>query len=265
MRKYAACIAVTFKNTQVYRMDLLFKILGSFLLVVAMRETWVAIYGSGAGMSANTGVSLQEMATYAMLSSMLVLLFGQSTLYEIADRVSTGDVVFELQKPWNYQFFYLCKEIGVSLSTLLYNVVPLFTASFLLFRMKLPTLGNFPPFLMSLLFAVAIGFTLNFLIAMLAFSFTEIWGFWFMKNTVIQLCSGSFIPLWLFPEKMQAVLQWLPFQGIYSIPLSIWIGKVSGAEAWGAVGFQAVWTIFLLAAGQSVLATLNRRLVTTGG
>jgi ABC-2 type transport system permease protein len=103
------------------------------------------------------------------------------------------------------------------------------------------------------------------MLGLLAFIFTQIWGFQFVLQTVVQFCSGSFIPLWLFPEGMLRAIQWLPFRGMFHIPLSIFIGKLTGTELLNGLLFQLVWAALLLTLAHFSLKYMERLLITTGG
>lgn len=65
-----------------------------------------------------------------------------------------------------------------------------------------------------------------------------------MKEVIVLLLSGASIPLAFFPEKLAAVVQKLPFQAIYNIPLTILIGKsFSMGDYFKMLGIQGFWVI----------------------
>ena len=66
-----------------------------------------------------------------------------------------------------------------------------------------------------------------------------------LKICIIRMLSGSIIPLWFFPEWLRNILAFLPFQYIYQLPLSIYIGKLTEQETIFQIGVQLVWLLIL--------------------
>ncbi|MFD0871794.1 ABC-type uncharacterized transport system, permease component [Chlamydia abortus] len=265
MSKYAWYALTTFKNTRVYKMDVLFRVIGSVLMVIALREIWLVIYGEGDGLEQSTGVSARSMASYAMISVIMGRLLSFGTVWEVSDRVRTGNIVFDLQKPWSFQWMHLSKAAGLFLFSLCFVVIPLALAIFVFYPVEWPGGWHAVAFVPSVILAFLLAYAIDFIVGLFAFIFTEIWGFDFIKDTVIQLCSGSFVPLWFFPDLLAQVLRWLPFQGIYSIPLSLFIGRTPVHQIVPDLLFQAAWAFILFIIGYAGMKTAHRMLLTTGG
>ncbi|AJY75057.1 ABC transporter permease [Paenibacillus beijingensis] len=265
MRKYAAYTVTTLKNTQVYKFDLLLRVINSFILVIAFREVWKAIYANGDGLAVSTGVTSQEMQTYAMLAVILFAIIPPSNAYEISDKVRDGSIVFDMQKPWDFQLMYLARAAGSFLFGILYIIIPQIIAIFLFFHIDYPTGLQAVAFVVSVLLAFLLSFLINFIVNMTAILFTEIWGIEVFKSVVTDICSGAMVPLWFFPAAVGRVLEWLPFQGIFNIPLSLFIGKIAGSAIWEQIAFQAGWCLILLLFSRLLLAWIERRLVISGG
>ena len=154
---------------------------------------------------------------------------------------------------------------GNALFVLTYVVVPLCVAAVVLFPMRFPSGWQAAAFAVSMALAFVLAFSIEFLLGLLTFLFTEVWGFMALTSTAIQLCSGVYIPLWFFPEALGKAIALLPFQGLYNIPLSIYIGKLSGDAVWGGLMFQLGWSSVLFLAGHFGLKAISRRLLTAGG
>lgn len=262
MKSYLTLIWISFKNKRVYKLNVLFRVITSVLLIVVLREIWVAIYGSGA---ADLTVSLQDMLTYSVVASVIWTLIPSDFHWEISQRVQTGDIMLDLQKPWNFQAMYFSRSLADLLFGLIYVLIPIAVASLLLFPIRVPTGAQAVWFTVSFLFGYCIAFSLTFFIGLLAFLFTEVGGFSMIKHTILDICSGAFVPLWLFPSGVIRVLELLPFQGVFSIPISIYIGKLQGVALWHSLELQLFWVVALLGLTQLSLSMFNRLLVTTGG
>ncbi|MBM7564929.1 ABC transporter permease [Paenibacillus sacheonensis] len=262
MNAYLALTWMSFKNRKVYKLNVFFRVCSSVLLIVVLREIWTAVYGSGAS---GLTVTLADMLTYSVIASIIRTLIPSDFHYDISQRVQTGDIVLDLQKPWSYLAMTFFRTLADLLFGLVYVVIPIAAASLLLFPIGVPTGAQAVWFVLSGLLGYGIAFSLTFLVGLLAFLFTEVGGFGMIKSTILEICSGAMIPLWLFPAGAAKVLELLPFQGVFSIPISIYIGKLQGAAMWHGLELQLIWAASLLALAQVLLVVFNRLLVTTGG
>jgi ABC-2 type transport system permease protein len=265
MRKYVYFGITVFKSMNVYKLDLMFKVAGAVILVTAMREIWLSMYRNMPALAADTGVDAKAMATYAIVSVIIGMLLAPGMAGEMGNKVSTGAIVADFLKPWNWMLMYLAKSAASAVFSLVFVVIPLCASISLIYPINVPDAGRMLLFTVSAAFAFLLSFCLNFCVGLLAFRFTQSWGFDVMREGLVRVCSGFLIPLWFFPDALAAILHWLPFQGIYFIPLSIYIGQKSGAELAGAIGIQAAWIAVLFLSGQAMLHRERRRLATAGG
>jgi ABC-2 type transport system permease protein len=183
----------------------------------------------------------------------------------MGNKVATGSIITDFLKPWNWLFMYLAKSAASSFFSFIFVVFPLCLAIAFIYPINVPDIGRLLIFAVSVSMAFLLSFCLNFCVGLMAFRFTQSWGFDVVKEGLVRVCSGFLVPLWLFPETVVAVLKYLPFQGIYFIPISIFIGQKSNAELAGAIGFQAVWIAALFICGQTMLLRERRRLSIAGG
>ncbi|GEM_PF-783504 len=266
MIKYVSISIIAFKHLYVYKLDILLRLITAFLTVFALKELWTVIYHSGDNVADSSGVSLVSMTTYAMASHILRAILAQDLSIEVEHRVRNGDIVFDIMKPWNYMIMQLSRVIGQSLYSTLFIVIPLLLTCSLMFPFESP---DDPLQLMTVLISVTlaffINFMINFLISLLAFLFTSVWGFEFVKWVLIEVFSGLWIPIWFFPEAASRILFMLPFQAIYHTPLSIFIGRFSELEALKHIGVQAIWLVLLAILSQSAYVFLRRQLQIAGG
>src|SRR3989338_5510291 len=110
------------------------------------------------------------------------------------------------------------------------------------------TLHASPLFFVSAVLSYLISFSISFLTGLWVFwSGGSIWGLKFSVKTINDMISGAFIPLYFFPDFFSEIFQLLPFAAAFHIPLSIYIGKISGAEVFPALGEQFFWALILSA------------------
>jgi ABC-2 type transport system permease protein len=83
--------------------------------------------------------------------------------------------------------------------------------------------------------------------------------------TSVSFFSGLLVPLPLFPDWAQPVLEWLPYAGLADQPFRIYTGDLPISELPLVVGRQLGWTLALVAFGRWLIARGMRRLVVQGG
>jgi ABC-2 type transport system permease protein len=67
-----------------------------------------------------------------------------------------------------------------------------------------------------------------------------------IKNALVGTISGSFIPVWFFPDAIRKFLEFLPFMYIYQLPIGIYIGKTDMTESIKGMAVQLLWVCILL-------------------
>jgi ABC-2 type transport system permease protein len=101
-------------------------------------------------------------------------------------------------------------------------------------------------FPISLLLAFLISFSIDYFIGLLGFYSESVWGFSTTKEIIVTVFSGALIPLQFFPEAIQRVLFWLPFQAIYHTPLMMITRPDQGWDVFLPMMFvQVFWAIAL--------------------
>ena len=74
-------------------------------------------------------------------------------------------------------------------------------------------------FPVSLILAFIVSFSIDYFVGLLGFYSESVWGLSITKEIIVSALSGALIPLQFFPETIQRVLFWLPFQAIYHTPI----------------------------------------------
>jgi ABC-2 type transport system permease protein len=83
--------------------------------------------------------------------------------------------------------------------------------------------------------------------------------------SIVTIFTGMVIPLPLFPDWLQPVLQWQPLRGVVDVPYRIYSGDILPAPAMGEIVLQACWVVLLIWCGRWLLTVRLRRLVVQGG
>lgn len=212
------------------------------------------------------GYTMTDALTYVWLAQgmlMTVYLWGW---YEIAERVRSGDVVSDFQRPVDFQGYWLAQDLGRALYHAIFRGVPPFVLGALIFSLFLPRhLLTYILFAVSVLLAVCLSFGLRFIVNVLAFWLMDYRGISNLVAVLSTFLSGSIVPLALFPGITRQIAESLPFAGMMQTPIDVFLEKQHGLALAGLLGEQLLWTIVLLGIGRWLISIARRRLVVQGG
>ena len=84
-------------------------------------------------------------------------------------------------------------------------------------------------------------------------------------TVLVTVFSGLIVPLPLFPDWLQPILNWQPFRGLADVPYRIYSGNIPPGEILPELFFILVWTVALVVLGRLILRRGVRRMVVQGG
>ncbi len=79
------------------------------------------------------------------------------------------------------------------------------------------------------------------------------------------LLSGLLIPMAFFPDRLQKVLAWLPFEHIAYTPLQIYLGKLDHPTTLRMLGIQWFWVVALLVLAHLWWSRASEKITIHGG
>ena len=211
------------------------------------------------------GFDAIDAVTFTFVAQALLMTLGMFSDTEMADRIATGDVVVDLQRPYDHQAWWAGVSYGKAVYYVLYRGIPPFVAGALAFHLRLPTPGGALAFVASLALAVGVAFGWRYLLQLSAFWILDVRGPNQLGWLAAQFLSGAFLPLVFFPDAIESVVRALPFAAMLQVPVEVWLGKHTGANLAGVLALQALWIVLLAVAGRLVLRAAVRRVVVQGG
>lgn len=159
-------------------------------------------------------------------------------------QIRTGEIALELVRPTNLPLRILAGSLGETLATLIIKIIPALFVGAFAFEI-LPPQGDFLIFLISLFFSYCLIFCLDLLSGLTCFWLMDTGGVNALRNHLIYLFSGAIVPLWFFPGFLRQISRWLPFEKIYFLPISIYLGRKAASEIIFVLLQQFLWIILL--------------------
>jgi ABC-2 type transport system permease protein len=243
MRAYVPVARATYMIGIVYRFGFLFNILGNLVYLGVAYYLWKSIYKHA---DTIRGLTFNETFIYVALGSAIFVLLKTYADWIIHYEIREGAIATYLTKPIDYQIYALFSNFGAMLMNLTAVTIP--TALVLLFIFKVrilfgPGLFLFP---ISLLLAFLISFSIDYFIGIAGFYSESVWGLSITKEIIVTVFSGALIPLPFFPDAIQRVLYWLPFQAIYHTPLMMVTRPNQGLGVFlPMIAVQLGWAVLL--------------------
>ncbi len=211
-----------------------------------MLYLWRTIY-SAKGPAAMVGdYSLAQMISYYLLITIVDTL---TAVYEddwqIAADIKDGNISQFLLKPIDYLWYRLCLFFSGRVTYIAVAAIPLalFVLSlhkFFVLPADWPTLGLFA---FSVVMTALLQFFISYALAMLAFWVLEVSTFIFIVFAFEYIASGHLFPLDILPRGLEQFLYYTPFPYQLYFPVSIYMGKVSGAELARGLVLQVSWVL----------------------
>jgi ABC-2 type transport system permease protein len=209
------------------------------------------------------GLQPTQAATYAFLAGAIDASLQTVWPTDIDDRISTGEVIVDLQRPVDFQLWWFAHEAGRSAYMTLTRGIPSFLFGVLVLGIVVPRdVGAAALFTMSLALAFVVAFATRFLISLTGFWLLDTRGTNSLAGAIITFTSGSLLPLAFFPREVAHIMRVLPFAALIQTPFEVF---TSSRPAVPALLSQAVWAVALLALGRVVLARAVRKVVIQGG
>ncbi len=260
--RYLKLIEISIKSMLAYRANFFGGLGQSFLSLVAMWFVWNAIFSS-AGTAEIRGVTLASMITYMFISILMRTFSHGNVEWDMQEDARTGRITRHLTLPTAYPLFRFFVTFGEAVYNFLTRAVPLMIGA--LFFLKIAPPAS-PLFFASIVLSYLITFSISFLTGLWVFwSGGSIWGLRFSVRIIGDMVSGAFIPLFLFPDFFAKIFQLLPFAASFHIPLSIYLGKISGMEIFFALGEQLFWALALSALAGYIWLAAKKKIYSQGG
>lgn len=248
MRTYIPVARATFMVGLVYRFGFLFTIVGNIVYLSVAYYLWKSIYRYS---NVIRGLTFNETFLYVGLGSAVFILLKTYADWYIHYEIREGAIATYLTKPIDFQIYNLFANFGSLLMNLLAITLPTIIMLGFVFKIKVvfgPGLFLFP---ISILLAFLISFSLDYFIGLMGFYSESVWGLSITKEIIVSVFSGALIPLQFFPDAIQKVLYWLPFQAIYHTPLMMVTRPDQGLDVFlPMMSVQVVWAIVLFIAAR---------------
>ena len=265
LKKYLTLTRAGIIEALQFRLSFVVMVIGNMLYLIVVYFLWKAIYAS-AGTDVVNGMTFTDTLIYLVLATALFNFMEMYTVWEIGRNIQSGKIVLDLLKPMEYRKYLFWSYSGSFVTQFFLTFLPTFIAVAVVTHGAIPMDINLLYFVISVVMAVSINYSIDFIVGTICLYTESIWGINIMKQVVVLLLSGATIPIAFFPDTLRTVVSYLPFQSIYNAPLSLLLNGSPDAETViKALGTQLIWCIVMMTISKVFWKTSLRQITVNGG
>ena len=248
-----------------FRLSTLVVVTGNLLYLVVIYHLWQAIFAS-VDTDVVNGMTFSDTLIYLVLATALFNFMEMYVVWEIGRRVQSGEIALDLLKPMKYRSFLFWSYSGTAVTQFFFTFLPTFIVVTIVTNGAIPLGWNLLYFVISVVFAVSINYSIDFITGTICLYTESIWGINMMKQVIVLLLSGATIPIAFFPEPFKTIVQYLPFQSIYNAPLSVLLdGNPEPAKLLTTLGIQLFWCVLMNIVSRVFWKISLRQITVNGG
>ncbi len=213
-----------------------------------MLSLWRTIYTANGDGHALSGYTEAQMIFYYMMVAIVdVFTAVNEDDWQIAADIRDGNISQFLLKPEIiFGTGFACSFPDDSTFVMMACApLAIFVFCFRNYFVVPPNATALTTFIVSLLLTALLQFFLSYSMALLAFWVLEISTFIFILFAFEYLASGHLFPLDMLPPALQHALWFTPFPSMLYVPISIYMGKISGNGIALGLLTQLFWVVMM--------------------
>lgn len=212
---------VTYKEWSAYRSHMLVSLFVGPVNFLVQYFIWHAVYSTRGSIN---GLTLEQMIAYFGAAAVINYIIYDSADWNLNMLIHTGRFVTYIIRPMSHRLFAFSQKVGHRLLGVIIEAAPVYLIITFVFGVRLV-----PAQPLWAVLSTALGFVMYFLINYCI----GIIGFWLVRaegvRRMVQILNmvlrGTFIPLVFFPDALQKVLFFLPFQYAMYVPVRVFAGS----------------------------------------
>ncbi len=241
-----ASLRANFSKHLAYRFKLFIWVAAAIVEPLIWSALWYVTAKNGKGMS----LTSDQVLTYYLFIAFVSRITASWTFDDLREKILNGSYSKYLLLPANIFQMRFGEDLGQKLLNVI-TVLP-----FWLIWMVVLVANNVVAinvsgillFIIALIFAIAVQFCLDMILAHLALWFSKTEGVAIVYHSVSRVLGGIIVPLILLPGWAYSISKLTVFRYIYSFPVEILQGLLSRSDVILGFGVMGIWISALLLA-----------------
>lgn len=231
---------------------------------------YIFIYEAYYKMGTASPMPWEQLVSYLWIQQAFFALIRFSyNSSDICDSIITGQVVYELVRPFNIYWHWYAQTFAGRLSNVLLRFSPIIIVALLLpdkYALHFPaSFASFVLFLLTLILGLFLSISLTMIIYGIMFYTTSSRGIFNIYGIIAEFFAGSILPILFMPEFFQKLAYMLPFRLIVDLPFRLYIGNISVQDGCISVMLQIIWIVIFVTIGNLIMNNARKKVVSQGG
>lgn len=209
MRKYLYIYKATIIENLSYILNIFLGFINFFVMMFIYLNLWEYIYSDSTQII--NGYTMSQMVWYVLITE--VLWFGTRNKIltkEINNDIKTGNIAYNINKPYNYVAYIISKHLGeISIKLILYMIVGIIIGIWFVGPIPDFNFINIPLILIVLILGILINSILRISISLISFWIEDSTPFHWVYDKMI-LVIGTLFPIEMFPEILRPIIKCTP-------------------------------------------------------
>lgn len=215
-------------------------------------------------------MTFQATASYVWLQQAFLAFFAAWMIEnEIFDTIINGNISYELCRPIKIYNMWFARSLANRMSRAVLRCFPILLVAFFLpepYGITAPASSwHFVLFLCTLFLGLFVTVAFCMLVYSLTFFTISPHGLRIVFTCSVEFFSGGVIPIPFFPERIQTIIELLPFAAMQNVALRIYSGSMTNAEMIKTLFLQIFWLFALVFIGNSLCKYAEKKVTVQGG
>lgn len=265
LKKYLTLTRAGIIESLQFRLSMLVMVAGNLLYLIVIYFLWKAIYASADSDVVN-GMTFSDTLIYLVLATALFNFMEMYTVWQVGRDIQSGKIVLDLVKPMDYRRYIFWSFSGAFVTNFFCTFLPTFIVVAIVTNGAIHMGLNLLYFAVSVVLAIMVNFSIDFIVATICLYTESIWGINMMKQVIVLLLSGATVPLAFFPDTLRNVVDHLPFQAIYNAPLTLLLdGDPDMKDVCITLGTQLAWCVGMVIVSKLFWKHSIKQITVNGG
>ena len=209
MRKYLYIYKATLIESLSYITNILLGFINFIVMMFIFLNLWQYMYSDSTQII--NGYTMEQMIWYVLITE--TLWFGtrnKSLIKQISQDIKTGNVAYNINKPYNYVFYIIAKHFGeITIKFIAFAIIGWLTGILFVGPIQNFNVMNLPLIIVTVLLGVLINSVLRIAISIISFWIEDSTPFHWVYDKLI-LVLGTLFPIEMFPKIIRPILKCTP-------------------------------------------------------
>lgn len=209
MKKYLYIYKATLMENLNYITNIMLGFINFIVMMFVFLNLWEYIYSDSSQVI--NGYTMQQIVWYVLITE--VLWYGtrnKPLTREISKDIKTGNIAYNINKPYNYIFYIIAKHLGeITIKFILFAILGVIIGICFIGPIQNFNFINIPFMLISLILGILINSIIRIAISIISFWIEDSEPFLWVYDKIILLL-GTLFPIEMFPKVLRPIVKCTP-------------------------------------------------------